>query len=90
MTEKWYNYCMTIKKPMKTVAAAPIENPTPAAGGATIADRFKLDLTDPSAAKKSAGGLATTVAFIAALLALAVSGVLVFILLQHWNFLQFA
>ena len=61
----------------------------PAAGGATIADRFKLDLQDPSAKKQSAG-VGTTVAVIAALLALAVSGFLTFVLYQHWEFLQSA
>ena len=61
----------------------------PAAGGATIADRFKLDLQDPNAKKQSAGA-GTTAAVIAALLALAVSGILTFILYQHWEFLQSA
>ena len=61
----------------------------PAAGGATIADRFKLDLQDPSAKKQSAGA-GTMAAVIAALLALAVSGILTFILYQHWEFLQSA
>ena len=59
----------------------------PAAGGATIADRFKLDLQDPNAAKASAGA-GTIAALIAAVLALVAAGVLTFVLYQHWEFLQ--
>ena len=76
---------MTIKKPMKApepeTAAAPA-----ATGGATIADRFKLDLTDPSA-KKAPAGKGTMCAVIAGVLALAVAGILTFIIYQHWQYL---
>jgi len=78
---------MTIKKPMKAAEAA--EQAPAATGGATIADRFKLDLTDPSAARPSAGK-GTVVALVAGLLALAVAGVLVFVIYDHWKFLQAA
>ena len=77
---------MTIKKPMKAPAAA--ETPVaPAPGGATIADRFKLDMPDPNA-KKAATGAGTTIAVIAGFLALAVAGILTFVIYQHWEFLQ--
>ena len=59
----------------------------PAAGGATIADRFKLDMTEP-AKKPAAGGPASTIAAVAGLLALAVAGILTYILWQHWEFLM--
>ena len=78
---------MTIKKPMK--AAEPAEPAAPAQGGATIADRFKLDIADPSA-KKQSGGKGTVAALVAGLLALAVAGILTFIMFQHWQFLQAA
>ena len=82
---------MTIKKPMKTptvVANTPADIPElPAAGGATIADRFKLDVNE--APKKSAGGgKSAQIALIVALAALAVAGVLAFTLYQHWEFLK--
>lgn len=75
---------MTIKKPTKVAESE--SGAQPIAGGATIADRFKLDLADPSA-RKATTGKGTTVAVIAGLLALAVSGVLTFIIYQHWQFL---
>ena len=77
---------MTIKKPMKTPAPAS-DAAAPAAGGATIADRFKLDMTEP-AKKPAAGGPASTIAAVAGLLALAVAGILTYILWQHWEFLM--
>ena len=78
---------MTIKK---TIKVKPTGSPTaaaPAAGGATIADRFKLDAPDQSK-KTTAGGPATTVAVVAGLIALAVAGILTYILWQHWEFLM--
>ena len=77
---------MTIKKPMKAPAPAS-DAAVPAAGGATIADRFKLDMTEP-AKKPAAGGPASTIAAVAGLLALAVVGILTYILWQHWEFLM--
>ena len=77
---------MTIKKPMKAAAPA-ADTAAPAAGGATIADRFKLDMTEPE--KKSANaGASTTVAVAAGLIALAIAGILTYILWQHWEFLM--
>ena len=81
---------MTIKKPMK--APEPADVPTmatqaPAPGGATIADRFKLDLQDPNA-KKASAGVGTVIAVVTAVLALAAAGLLTFTLYQHWEFLQ--
>ena len=79
---------MTIKKPMKTASAAPTAAAPAAAGGATIANRFKLDMPDPNAKKASSGGPAATVAGIAGLIALVVDGMLTYILWQHWDFLM--
>ena len=77
---------MTIKKPMKTAVTA-ADAAAPAAGGATIANRFKLDMTEPT--KKSANaGASTTVAGVAGLIALIVAGILTYILYQHWEFLM--
>jgi len=57
--------------------------------GATIADRFKLDAPDPAAAKGATSSKkATQFALTAALVALAVAGLLTFILYQHWEFLK--
>ena len=79
---------MTIKKPMKAVAPAPAANDVQApSAGATIADRFKLDMTEP-AKKPAANSTASTVAAVAGLLALAVVGILTYILWQHWEFLM--
>ena len=77
---------MTIKKPMKAAAPA-ADTAATAAGGATIADRFKLDMTEPEK-KPAASSTATTVAGIAGLIALAVAGILTYILYQHWEFLM--
>ena len=73
---------------MKAPEAA--ETPVaPAPGGATIADRFKLDMPDPNAQKASAGKGALF-AVIAGVLALAVAGILTFVIFQHWTYLQSA
>lgn len=75
---------MTIKKLTKsTMAEAPA---TDVVGGATIADRFKLDAPDPNA-QKASSGVGTICAVVAALLAAGVSGVLTFTIYQHWQFL---
>jgi len=76
---------MTIKKPMKTPEAATVA--APAAGGATIADRFKLDMPDP-AAQKPTTGKSTVFAVVAGFLALVVAGALTYVLWQHWEFLM--
>ena len=69
-------------------AAAPAADvAATAAGGATIADRFKLDMTEPEK-KPTAGGKSTTCAVVAGLIALAVAGILTYILWQHWEFLM--
>ena len=77
---------MTIKKPMKTAVTA-ADTAAPAAGGATIANRFKLDMTEP-AKKPTVSSTATTVAGVAGLIALIVAGILTYILYQHWGFLM--
>jgi len=79
---------MTIKKPMKAPKTAEA-SAAPAAGGVTIADRFKLDVPEPSA-QKPATGKATVFAVIAAFAALAVAGILTVVIYQHWDFLKAA
>lgn len=54
-------------------------------GGATIADRFKLNAPPPPKPASAAGGPATMIAFGAGVLALIVAGALVFTLWQHWQ-----
>lgn len=67
---------MTIKKPAN-------------AGGATIADRFRLDAPAEKAKKPAAvGGTAMTVALSAAVVALAIVGFLTFTLYKHWEYLM--
>lgn len=80
---------MTIKKPIKPmkVPAAANAPEAPAGGGATIADRFKLDV--PAEAPRGAGK-ATVFAVAAAFAALIVSGVLTYVMYSHWEFLRFA
>ena len=75
---------MKIKKPLPTNGTS-----TPASsGGATIADRFKLEPTTPAKAQATVGKTATLYAFIAGLLSLAVAGILTFVLYQHWEYLM--
>ena len=72
----------------KTKVKAPA-SPAAPEGGVAIADRFRLDV--PAAAAPTAGTVsrkAATVAFIFGLIALAVSGILVFMLYKHWEFLM--
>ncbi len=75
---------MKIKKPVPAAAPA-----APAAGGAILADRFKLE---PTASKGAKGGTtskgAATAALIAAFIALAVAGVLAYMLYAHAAFLS--
>ena len=73
---------MTIKKPMKTAMTAPAQ-----VGGATIAGRLQLDTSDV-ARTPAEGGKAATVARVAGLIALAVAGILTYLLWQHWEFLM--
>lgn len=77
---------MTIKKPMKAAGAAAAPAAPAAGGGATIANRFKLDMAEP--AKKSASSTATTVAAYAGIAAFIVAGVLTYMLWKHWDFLM--
>ena len=80
---------MTIKKlkpvkPAETAPAMPV-----ATGGATIADRFKLDLPDPNAtAARMVGKKAAMAALIVGLVALGLAGLLTFPLYSHWEFLK--
>jgi len=91
---------MTVKKTLslKRPTAAPVaeangnaaDAPTqvaPPTGGATIADRFKLD-TPPPAKTGGAVGVGTKIAVAAALVALLVAGVLAYTLYGHWEFLK--
>ena len=88
---------MTVKKTLSLKRPASAAAPKPAggaeasaapaaAGGATIADRFRLDT--PAETKSSGAGVGTKIAVIAALLALAVAGILLYTLYDHWEFLK--
>jgi hypothetical protein len=76
---------MTLKKTATAAVAEPMSAVNE--GGAIIADRFKLDIPDPSANKPKGGKLAA-VTLVVALAAMAVAGVLTFIMYQHWEFLK--
>ena len=91
---------MTVKKTLslKRPTAAPAadangnaaETQTTAAsptGGATIADRFKLD-TPPPSKSGGAASVGTKVAVAAAVVALVVAGVLAYTIYGHWEFLK--
>ena len=67
---------------MRPKNAAPGPN-AGAPGGATIADRFKLDAPVQKQAPKG-----TTAVFICALIALGVAGGLTYMLWKHWEFLM--
>ena len=71
---------------MKAPVSSDVPEMPPATGGATIADRFKLDAPDAKA--KPAAGPASTVAAVAGLVALAVVGILTYMLWQHWEYLM--
>lgn len=58
-------------------------------GGATIAARLQLDPVEPKSAKASTvGKKSATFALVFGLIALAVSGILTFVLYKHWEFLM--
>ena len=78
---------MTIKKTIKKTVVKKPEGAAPAAGGAAIADRFKLAPAEPVQGAV-VGKKAAMWALIAGLLALAASGILTYILYQHWEFLM--
>ena len=83
---------MTIKKTLKvkptgSPSAAGAPSATVAPGGAAIADRLRLDLTDAKP-QKAPSGPAITVAGIAGLIAFAVAGILTYMLYKHWEFLM--
>ena len=70
---------MTIKKPASTAAAT--------TGGATIADRFKLDVVQDKD-KSDAAGAGVKIALVGALVALGVAGFLAYSLYEHNEFLS--
>ncbi len=78
---------MKLKKPASTKAPSA----TPAAGGAAIADRFKLDAPVKGKGSAPHGTInknAALVALIAGFVALACSGILMYVLYEHWTFLM--
>ena len=77
---------MKIKKPMKTAPGG--QEASASTGGATIADRFKLEPTAPAKAKGSVSKSAALAALVAALAGLALSGILTYVLYQHLEFLK--
>lgn len=74
---------MKIKKPMTVKAPGP-------EGGATIADRFRLDTVQKDAAPKGAavGRTAAACAFSAGLLGLLLAAGLAGLLYKHWEYLM--
>ena len=54
---------------------------------AAVADRYRLDTSD-APKKKSGGGAGSMITFLVAMAALIVSGILTFVMYQHWEFLK--
>ena len=80
----WYNYGMKIKKP-KTIKAPSSEG----AGGAAIADRFKLEPVDNSAPRGGyVGRKSAMTALIFGLIALTITIVLTVTIYKHWEYLM--
>ena len=84
---------LSLKRPMPKAASAGGDASEPSApaapattGGATIADRFKLDA--PAQTKSAGAGVGTKIAVVAGLVALAVVGILAYTLYGHWEFLK--
>jgi uncharacterized protein involved in exopolysaccharide biosynthesis len=75
---------MKIKKPLPS-QGAPAGATT---GGATIADRFKLEPTTPQKDVATVGKKGTLWALLAGVASLAVAGILTFLLYQHWEYLM--
>ena len=78
---------LSLKRPAPAAASADATPAAAAPGGATIADRFKLDAPSEKKAS-SAAGVGTKVAVVAAVVALAVVGLLTYTLYGHWEFLK--
>ncbi len=74
---------MKLKKPI--VAPMPSVTTT---SGVTIADRFKLDAEEPKKSRSGTNKVAATIALIAAVVALALAGGLVYVLYGHLEFLS--
>lgn len=74
---------MKIKKSASTASA-------PAAGGAAIADRFKLDAVPagPSAKNGTISKTAAATALAFGFVAFLIAGILTFMLYQHWDYLM--
>jgi len=83
---------MTIKKlntAPKTAGGDAAETTAGQKSGATIANRLRLDAPDPESLKAAtASKKATQAALTAALIALAVAGLLTYMLYTHWEFLM--
>lgn len=80
---------MKIKKPLPSGGATTPAAPT-SAGGAAIADRFKLEPIE-NTPKKGGGTIGKTevvIGLVGAVLALAVAGMLVYTLYTHWEALM--
>lgn len=73
---------MKVNKPIAPSAVAARE------GGATIADRFKLDAIESAKPARTTGKTSAAVALAAAVVGLALAGGLVFVLYGHLEFLS--
>ena len=79
---------MKLKKPITVKPATTAPAAAPAEGGATIADRFKLDPVQPAQKPAASGGIGALIALIAAFVGLFVTGALTFIIYSHWEYLK--
>lgn len=86
---------MTIKKTISVKRPTMGAGPQASAAGeaaaspavSAVADRYRLDTSD-APKKKGGGGAASMITFLVAMAALIVSGILTFVMYQHWEFLK--
>ncbi len=74
---------MKLKKTQEPETVAP----APAVGRAAIADRFKLDV-EPTKDPNGVGKTAATIALVGCLLAIAIMGVVTWLLWQNWELIR--
>lgn len=74
---------MKIKKPTTANAGAPA-----AAGGAAIADRFKINGLEEKPKGATVGAKSAACALVFGLIALTLAGILTWTLWKHWEFLM--
>ncbi len=73
---------------MKIKKSSPAEGGAPAAGGAVIADRFKLDVEPEVKTTAGVNKTATSIAMFAALVSLGLMGTVAALMYFNWEFIK--